>query len=681
MNPRLCLLIFLCSAFIAAAQTVTLSSTDTAASESSNNASVTFTRSGPTTNALALNLIFSGAAVNGVDVVAVPATVSIPAGQSVLTITVTTINDTLIEGAETFAVSLAPSANYTAIGNVGIVINDNDNATPIADIGIIFAPRVIGANFRDTKLNVYRPSTGSGPWPVVIYFAGGAWTSQDENTIPTLLTNLTAHGYAVVSADYASSGFARWPAQIQDAKAAVRWVRANAAAYGFDATKIGVTGGSSGGHITAWLGVSGGAKTARCGSQSVDLVGTVGGNLEQSDTVQAAAPFFPPTDFLTMDHYLTPGVPDHNLANSPESNLIGGIAIQTVPEKAATANPITLVRAGLPPFWITHGSTDMTVSFNQSELLNAALHRAEQPTTFWPVPGGGHGPNVLDSQEVIGLMKTFFDRHLKGIATNQLPIPRVTASILSGPAPLTVNFDATTSTDADGVITKFTWASGDNTGTAGPTASFTFAKPGLYPVCLAIRDDQGGTASLTTDIQVTPVSTTSPTPPSITITGPTADFLYARTGDFILQTSTATTSGSVEFFINGQLIAWDNQPPYNTTIGSLPPGTYTATARLTESTGAAATSVPVAFQVIAETSVLAQPALAANQLSFRYHRFTDGTLTYHFERSENLTSWQTFTASQTLLTDGPQVQLLQATDPLTTSGVPRRFLRVRTTKP
>jgi hypothetical protein len=382
-----------------------------------------------------------------------------------------------------------------------------------------------------------------------------------------------------------------------------------------------------------------------------------------------------------MDHYPTPGVADHNAANSPESGLIGA-AIQTVPEKTATANPMIHVRPGVPPFWITQGTADTLVDFNQSELLNAALVRAAQPVTFWSVQNGGHGPGVSDSQEVIGLMKAFFDRVLKAQTTNALPVPTFTASTLTGPAPLTVTFDANASTDTDGVITKYTWANGDDTGMgSAATASYTYTHAGVYPVCLAVRDDRGGTASVMTNIVVTPANTASATPPTITLTDPTDGFFYARTGDLLVQ-STATAQGSatiasVEFFLNGESIAWDTKSPYNTTLGHLAPGAYTAVARVSDSTGAATWSAPISFRVFGETEVDPIVRHSGNQLGLDYYRFTDGSLDYTFERSTDLLIWTTFVPNESILINGTQIEQRRATDPLSTTGIPHRFFRVK----
>jgi acetyl esterase/lipase len=439
----------------------------------------------------------------------------------------------------------------------------------------------------------------------VIYYPGGGWVSQNEGSISPLFTNLTAFGYAVVSANYVASSYARWPAQIHDAKAAVRWVRANASSYGFDPNRVAVAGTSSGGHMAAYVGASGGRSSARIGSETIDLIGTASGNLTQSDVVQVAAPFYPPTDLLAMDHYPTPDVPDHNAASSPESNLIG-TPIQTVPAKTATANPLIFTRPvpqipSLPPFWIVHGSADRSVQFNQSERLNAALVNNGQRSIFWPVLGAGHGTGVIDSQEVHSLFRGYLDRTLLGITSNAAPVPRIVANVLTGTAPLTVNLDGSTSTDSDGVITKYSWSSGDNTGGGNPSLSVTFSKPGIYPVTLAVRDDLASTGSTTINIIVNPANTPSATPPSANVTAPIAGAVYSPTGDLLIETTAnagaANTINNVEFFLNGQIFAWDSKLPYNTTVGGLPPGLYSATVRVTDNLGAATTSAPIAFRV------------------------------------------------------------------------------------
>jgi hypothetical protein len=157
--------------------------------------------------------------------------------------------------------------------------------------------------------------------------------------------------------------------------------------------------------------------------------------------------------------------------------------------------------------------------------------------------------------------------------------------------------------------------------------------------------------------------------------------MYARTGDLSLQTTAAAAGGatlrSVEYFLNGRPIAFDSTTPYNTTLGQLPPGRYTALARASDSNGAATWSAPITFRVFGETEVDAIGTLTANQFTLSYHRILDGTLNYTFERSADLLNWSPFTPTESILTNGPQVQQRTATDPLSTSGVDRRFLRIK----
>ena len=214
--------------------------------------------------------------------------------------------------------------------------------------------------------------------------------------------------------------------------------------------------------------------------------------------------------------------------------------------------------------------------------------------------------------------------------------------------------------------------------------TYTYTRAGVYPVCLSVRDDPGGTTSITTNVVVSPAGTASATPPTITFSGPADGFRYARTGDLMLQTTAAANGGatiaSVEYFLNGESIAFDNKSPYNTTLGSLPPGAYTAIARVSDSTGAATFSTPVSFHVFGETDVFPLPSLASGVFGASYYRFTDGTLSYAFERSDDLATWTPFTPAQTVLSNGAQVQQVQATDPLGASGITRRFMRIKASR-
>ena len=185
------------------------------------------------------------------------------------------------------------------------------------------------------KLDLYLPE-GSGPFPLIINVHGGAFKMGDKSN-PAGADEFLANGYAVASVDYRLSGEALAPAQIQDVKAAVRWLRANASKYNLDPQKFAAFGQSAGGNLVALLGTS-------CGAAALE--GAELGNADQSSCVQAVVDWFGPTDFLQMDQQFagTSCPATHDAADSPES-LVVGAPIQTVPDKVQLVNPITYVTA------------------------------------------------------------------------------------------------------------------------------------------------------------------------------------------------------------------------------------------------------------------------------------------------------------------------------------------------
>jgi acetyl esterase/lipase len=242
------------------------------------------------------------------------------------------------------------------------------------------------------KLDLLLPP-GDGPFPVIVWVHGGAWRAGSKGAGPALA--FVDKGYAVASVNYRLSQHAVFPAQIEDCKAALRWLRANAAHYKLDRERFAVWGSSAGGHLVALLGTAGDRK-------QWDMFG---GNTEQSSRVQCVVDWFGPTDFLQMGGR-------HNDANSPESQLVGG-AIQEHKEKVAAANPITYVTPDDPPFLIMHGQQDNTVPPNQSELLATALKKAGVSVDHRVIPGAGHGGPAFGNPDNIRVVTEFLDRHLK----------------------------------------------------------------------------------------------------------------------------------------------------------------------------------------------------------------------------------------------------------------------------
>jgi acetyl esterase/lipase len=248
------------------------------------------------------------------------------------------------------------------------------------------------------RLDLYLPEKTERPLPLIIWIHGGAWRAGSKNGTPAL--RFTRRGYAVASVEYRLSGEARFPAQIQDCKAAIRWLRAHAKEYRLDPEHFGVWGSSAGGHLVALLGTSGGV---------AELEGSLG-SAGVSSRVQAVCDWFGPTDFLQMDR--AGSQIHHDGPNSPEAQLIGG-PIQDNKAQVAKANPITYVSKDDPPFLIMHGDQDPQVPFNQSELLEAALKKAGVPVRFQPIRGAGHGGPLFNSPETQRQVEEFFDKHLK----------------------------------------------------------------------------------------------------------------------------------------------------------------------------------------------------------------------------------------------------------------------------
>lgn len=246
-------------------------------------------------------------------------------------------------------------------------------------------------NDEPLRLDLYRPTATPGPWPVILWVHGGGWETGNKEACPAAF--LVKAGYAVASINYRLSQQAIFPAQIEDCKAAVRWLRAHAAEYSLAPEHIGVWGVSAGGHLAALLGTSGGVKA---------LEGT--GNLNYSSRVQAVCDFFGPTDFL---HY---GSEPTGYAMRVVTALLGGRP-EEKRELATLASPLTHITRDDPPFLIMHGDRDALVPLAQSQALYDALRKAGVNATLEIVPNAGHGFNAPTiAQQVLA----FFDKHLKG---------------------------------------------------------------------------------------------------------------------------------------------------------------------------------------------------------------------------------------------------------------------------
>lgn len=245
------------------------------------------------------------------------------------------------------------------------------------------------------KLDIHLPQVGKAPFPVVVCIYGSAFFSNNSKaaTFQTGLgQRLLQEGFAVVSINHRSSSDAKFPAQIHDVKAAIRFIRANSAAFSLDSSFIALTGWSSGGHLSALAGTANGVQQKKINGLEKDIEGNIGRFTKTSSRVHAVVDWFGPTDFLIMDS--CGSQINHNDVRSPESSLIGG-AIQQNKEEVAFTNPVNYVTKSSPPFLILHGNKDPLVPHCQSERLYEKLQREGVTSELVLIDGGGHGPGVL----------------------------------------------------------------------------------------------------------------------------------------------------------------------------------------------------------------------------------------------------------------------------------------------
>jgi len=278
------------------------------------------------------------------------------------------------------------------------------------------------------KLDLYLPETPADrPLPLIVHIHGGGWRGGSK--FPCPVVGMVPQGYVVASVEYRFSQKALFPAQIQDCQAAIRWLRANSGRYGIDPGHIGVIGASAGGHLSALVGTTGGTKA----------FAPLGGNEEQSDKVQAVCDIYGPTDFGTV---MQQAADDRNVRtiftfNSPSDpySLLIGASLEGNKDKTDAVSPVQYVSKDSPPTLILHGTHDALVPFAQSEELAAALKEKGVAVWLQALPGSGHGGPAFGKPSIIGLIQTFFDRHLKGADVTIDLVPAEAIAIEPSPPP------------------------------------------------------------------------------------------------------------------------------------------------------------------------------------------------------------------------------------------------------
>ncbi|WP_310821327.1 alpha/beta hydrolase [Stratiformator vulcanicus] len=247
------------------------------------------------------------------------------------------------------------------------------------------------------KLDLYLPD-GQSEGPLVVWVHGGAWMRGSRDNVPVLY--LVEKGYAVASVDYRLSPVAKFPAQVHDIKAAIRFLRAKENQFGYDASRIGIAGASAGGHLAALVGVTNGHE---------ELEGSVGEYSGESSDVAAVVDLYGPTNFLTILAQSTP----HGLSvRVPALKLLLDGHVNERPQAAGLASVTSHVDPSDPPLLILHGDQDPQVPINQSHELYGLYDDQNLDVTFEVVHGGAHGGKQFHDDERQELVVTFFNRAL-----------------------------------------------------------------------------------------------------------------------------------------------------------------------------------------------------------------------------------------------------------------------------
>lgn len=264
------------------------------------------------------------------------------------------------------------------------------------------------------KLDIYIPDEGEGPFPVIIAIHGGgfAWGDKKGGNLAPMLQGLN-HGYAVVTVNYRLSSEARFPSAINDIKAAIRFIRVNAAQYNLNPNEIALWGDSAGGNLASLAGTTGG--TNNCYHISL-------GNANVSDNVTAVVDWYGPTNFCAMDEQnklsgireKVKFVQTYNTDNSFPSKYLGQ-NISKVPDLCKQADPTTYITSECPPFLIQHGTMDPVIPMQQSTNFAAAIANkaGQDKVTLTLIEGAGHGGEQFEATDNMAAVFSFLDKYMK----------------------------------------------------------------------------------------------------------------------------------------------------------------------------------------------------------------------------------------------------------------------------
>jgi len=267
-------------------------------------------------------------------------------------------------------------------------------AAPVVEADIEYAV-VAGEPLR---LDLHKPATVTGA-PLLVYLHGGGWEAGSKAQMP--LAAIVERGYVVASLDFRPASKAPFPGQVHEIKAAIRFLRANAGRYGYDAGRIGILGASSGGHLAALVGTTNG---------HLELEGTLGAHTSESSAVQAIVSYFGASNLTTILAQSTPfglGIREPAL-----KRLLGALPKEN--ESAAKlASPVFQLDRSDPPLFMLHGDLDPQMPINQSHELQGAYEQQGLDAKFIVVHGAAHGGDAFYSPANVERVTAFLDAHLR----------------------------------------------------------------------------------------------------------------------------------------------------------------------------------------------------------------------------------------------------------------------------
>ncbi|MBS7241604.1 MAG: alpha/beta hydrolase [Treponema sp.] len=249
---------------------------------------------------------------------------------------------------------------------------------------------------KDLKMDIIYPEDFSKKrYPCIVWICGGGWLTMNKSAHLAYLSKIAMAGFVVASVQYRTSNEAFFPAQLEDVKAAIRYLRAHADRFRINPKKFGVSGESAGGHLASLA--------ALATAKKFD----VGEYLKESSSVQAACPWYPPADFGTFPK------PPEGYDLTPPHILLMGFNPERDPKKAAEANPVNYIKKKVPPFLIIHGSNDHTVPHDQGKQLHDALEAKGNDVTLLTIKDADHADLRFFQEQVWNEMINFFTSVLK----------------------------------------------------------------------------------------------------------------------------------------------------------------------------------------------------------------------------------------------------------------------------